>query len=230
MIKYLALLLPLAGCATQGTSSSQYTLGSRSTVVNEATVDGSYGAVWDSLVRDLAKSFYVINNIDKESRIINVSFSSSDAEEYVDCGRTQRTFTDGGVTESFNYAVAAKSTFKVAASRQEHPSMSNYSVFRRESQLEGRANIYIAPVAGDLGKTTVSVNARYVLSTKVRGEAFAKHVSGNILARGRSPDETYTYTFNTAGTGSLDAGSGVTVTCFSKGKLEGEVLAFLAKR
>ena len=229
-LKYLALVVALSGCATQGTNSSQYSEGSRTKVSNEATVDAGYSAVWDALVRDLAKSFYVINNIDKESRIINVSFTSSEAENYVDCGRTQRTFTEGTLVNRYDYAVASKSTFKVAARQQEHPAFSNYAVFVREPILEGRANIYIAPYAGDANRTTITVNARYVLNIRVKGEAFAKHISGNIHTRGRVPEENFTYTFNTSSAASKDAGNGVTVTCSSKGRLENEILGLVAKK
>lgn len=230
IVQFLAPVILLAGCATQGKSTSQYSDGTKSKIINEATIDGTYSAVWDALIRDLAKSFYVINNLDKESRIINVSFSSTDADEYVDCGRTQRTFAEGNKVDHYDYGVAGKSTFKVAAVRQEHPAFATYAVFTREPTLEGRANIYIAPVAGDPGKTIISVNARYILNIRVKGEAFARHISGNVQSRGRVPEENFTYTFNTGGSASKDAGSGVTVTCFSKGKLETEVLGFLAKR
>lgn len=229
-LKYMALLVVLSGCATQGKNTITYTDGNKPKISNEATVDGTYSAVWDTLVRDLAKSFYVINNIDKESRIINVSFNSSDADEYVDCGRSQRTFTEGDKVERYDYPVAAKSTFKVAADRQEHPAFANYAVLTREPILEGRANIYIAPVAGDPNRTTISVNSRYVLNIRVRGDAYARHISGGIQSRGRIPEDTFTYTFNTGGSASKDGGGGVTVTCFSKGKLESEVLAFVTKK
>jgi len=180
--------------------------------------------VWDSLVRDLAKSFYVINNIDKESRIINVSFNSPKAEDYVDCGRSQRTFKEGEVSESFNYAVAARSTFKVASTRQEHPAFSNYFVLTREPMLDGRANIYIAPSSSDPNRTTISVNTRYVLTVKVRSEGFAKHISGNVQTRGRAPEETFTHMFNTGSSSTTDAGGGVNVVCFATGTLEREIL------
>ena len=222
--------IAFTGCATQGVSTSQYTEGKRTAIKNEITVSGQYSGVWDALVRDLAKSFYVINNIDKDSRIINVSFSSQKPDDYIDCGRTQRSFREGEHTESFNYAVAARSTFKVAAARQEHPAFSNYAVFTREPALEGRANIYVAPSTADPNSTTVSVNTRYILNVKVRGEGFAKHISGNVMSRGRIPEETYTQTFNTNSSSSTDAGGGVSVVCFATGALEREILDLLATK
>lgn len=217
-------LVFVSGCATQGTNTMQYSEGKTNKVENETTVSAPYSQVWDTLVRDLAKSFYVINNIDKESRIINISFNSTDPVEFVDCGRSTRTYTEGGVTERYEYDVAAKTSFKVATSRQEHPSFSNYVLLTREPNLEGRSNIYVAPLVSDPTKTTVSVNTRYILSVKVKGEGFAKHVSGNIQTRGRIPEDSTTFTFNTNSVAKHDAGSGVTVTCSSKGKLESDIL------
>ncbi len=228
-ILFAVAILAISGCATQGKSTSQYTEGTKVPIANEISVQGSYSVVWDALVRDLAKSFYVINNIDKESRIINVSFSSNKAEDYVDCGRTVRTFVDGDNSDRYEYAVASRSTFKVATSRQEHPAFSNYVDFSREPTLEGRANIYIAPSTSDAARTTISVNTRYVLSIKVRSEGFAKHISGNIQSRGRFPEENYTHTFNTNSSSSTESG-GVNVVCFSKGTIEREILDLLNKR
>lgn len=227
-VAFIGLAIALTGCATQGTSTNQYTDGVKQKIENELIVESPYAAVWDSLVKDLAKSFYVINNIDKESRIINVSFSSPDPEDYVDCGRAARTFREGDQVERYDYAVAGRSSFKVAAPRQEHPAFSNFAVLTRTPQLEGRANIYLAPVAGSPNKTTVSVNTRYVLTVRVTAQAFAKHISGSIHPRGQVPEHTQNFTFNTNSTYSIDGG-GVRVTCSAKGKLESEVLAFVKK-
>lgn len=228
-IATLILISTLSGCAIQGVSTSQYQEGTKQPIKNEIIVDGSYSEVWDLLVKDLAKSFYVINNIDKESRIINVSFSTPDPEEYVDCGRTSRTFKEGDQVERYDYAIAGKSTFKVAAEHQENPAFSNYAVLTRTPNLEGRANIYLAPVAGAQNKTTISVNTRYILEIRIRGQAFAKHFSGSIQSRGQVPEETQNFTFNTNGSYSNEFGGGVRITCSAKGKIETEVLS-LARR
>jgi hypothetical protein len=55
----------LAGCATQGKNSFQYTEPKQAPIRNEIQVNAPQPQVWDTLVRDLAKSFYVINNIDR---------------------------------------------------------------------------------------------------------------------------------------------------------------------
>ncbi len=217
----------LSGCATQGTNTFNYSKGDRTPVTNEVTVNAPYNRVWDVLVRDLAKSFYVINNIDKESRIINVSFTSTEAAEFVDCGRTSRTYAEGSAVERYDYEVASRSTYKVAAGRQEHPSMTNYAVMSRDPTLEGRSNIYVAPLASDPSKTTVSVNTRYVITLKIKGDAYAKHVSGAIHPRGRVPEDSSVLTFNTNTVATREQSGFPSIVCFAKGKLEADVLSIV---
>ncbi|MEC5398196.1 hypothetical protein [Uliginosibacterium sp. H1] len=228
-MKVIALFVValLSGCATQGTNTFNYSKGDRTPVTNEVTVNAPYSRVWDMLVRDLAKSFYVINNIDKESRIINVSFTSTEAAEFVDCGRTSRTYTEGPNVERFDYEVASRSTYKVAATRQEHLSMTNYAVMSRDPTLEGRSNIYVAPSATDSSKTTVSVNTRYVMTMKTKGDAYAKHISGAIHSRGRVPEDSSVITFNTNTVATREEPNSPAMVCFAKGKLESDVLSIV---
>lgn len=226
---FLLALVVLTGCATQGKNTFQYNQPTKTAVANEVTIAAPYSKVWDVLVRDLAKSFYVINNIDKESRIVNVSFSSTEPQEFIDCGQSVRSYTEGSSVERFDYVVAGKATFKTAADQQEHPAFSNYAVITRETMLEGRSNIYVAPLETDPSKTTVSVNTRYVLSIKVKGEAYAKHISGNVFPRGRLPEDTSTLMFNTNTVGTKEQPGYPALTCSSKGKLEADVLDIVRK-
>jgi hypothetical protein len=213
-----------AGCATQGVNSLKYTAHAAVQVNNEITVPKPQSQVWDILVKKLSKSSYVINTIDKGSRIINVSFSSTSPVEYVDCGRSHRTYVQGDKTEIFDYDVAGPAEFKLAAERKEAPSFSNYMIIRRETVLESGSNIYVAPDEKDNGKTIVTVNTRYILNIKAKGEAFAQHVIGNVLSRGRLPEESTMVTFSTNRAGQQDIGGGLKMTCFGKGRLEGEIL------
>jgi len=82
MLMFLGIVM--VGCATQGKNTMSYTEGSPVKIINEVQVDAPYSRVWDTLVRDLAKSFYVINNIDRESRLLNVSFTTADPESYIE--------------------------------------------------------------------------------------------------------------------------------------------------
>jgi hypothetical protein len=218
-----------SGCATQGTSRILYYENAPAQVKNEIIVSKPYTQVWDIMVKEIAKSYFVINNIDKESRIINLSFSTNSPSDYVDCGKTHRTYIVGDKTEVYDYDTAGSAIFKVAAQRQEHPSFRNYAVFRREAFLEGRSNIYIAPSEKDNSSTIVTVNSRFILTIRVKGEAFAEHANGNIFSRGLTPERTFIWTCNTNHPEQHDIDEGERVTCFSKGKLEKEILSMVNK-
>jgi hypothetical protein len=85
----LPFFILISGCATKQVAA-RYVPGPQTTVQNEVIVREPFSKVWDTLVRELAKSFFVINNIEKESRIINVSFFTQTPQDYADCGRTYR--------------------------------------------------------------------------------------------------------------------------------------------
>ena len=223
LILALVITLALCGCATQGVSSRSYTPPSQSPVKNEKVVGRPQAAVWDELVKELSKSFYVINNIERESRIINVSFNSNSPNDYVDCGRSRRTYTQGDKTETYDYAVAERATFKVAGNAQPNPSMISYAIANRVTSLEGRANIYVAPESGNSDKTVVSVNTRYILTVRVQAESFVQHFNGNILARTPMPSEPNSLIFNTNKESTTNLGAD-TIVCAGRGKLENEIL------
>ena len=82
-VQLMAALTLLAGCAVEG--RLDYRPPAPVSLSNTATVERSKDAVWKQLIPALGKEFFVINNLDKESGIVNVSYSG-DPERYVDCG------------------------------------------------------------------------------------------------------------------------------------------------
>lgn len=225
----LMLVSLLAGCATQGTNSLKYTEPEIVKINNEVVVNKQHSIVWDSIVKQISKSFYIINNIDKESRIINVSFSSNKPEDYIDCGKSIRTYTQKDNVETFQYAVAGASYFKMAGDQQPHPAWASYAVVHRMPILEGRANIYIAPNETDLSKSTITVNTRYVWTVNLRGESFTEHASGRVVSHGpiNIPPST-PMAFNTLSKGeSTDQSQ--KIYCVSKGIFEKEILGLATK-
>ena len=226
----IAIIVGLTGCASQGTNTRSYVVGKPEKLNNEIIIPEGSSSVWDVLVKNLSRSFFSINNIDKESRIINVSFSTQKPSGYVDCGRTHRTYTQGSNVEHYDYEVAEKSKFKAATTRQEHPAFVNYVIINRETSLEGKANIYVAPDdKNPKNSTIVTVNVRYILTIKTSGDAFAEHISGSIQQRGSTPTESNAFGFNTNKPETIDLPDGGSLTCFSKGLLESDILS-LTKR
>src|SRR3546814_19749131 len=87
----MAAILLTAGCAAQ--ADLNYRKPTQPSLTNSRTVNAGLEETWDRLVRNLSSEFFVINNIAKASRIINVSFQTDAHERYVDCGVKHRTYT-----------------------------------------------------------------------------------------------------------------------------------------
>jgi len=114
-------------------------------VGNEAVVRLPFSDTWDLLIGQLAKSFFVINNVEKVSRIINVSFSTDKPEEYIDCGTTERTFQYANESQTHTDPVAGSSSFKVAGKWGEYDHLPLIGYVDRKTSLEGRINVYVPP-------------------------------------------------------------------------------------
>jgi hypothetical protein len=214
----------ISGCATQGVSTQRYVEPPVRTFTNEVIIEKPYSQVWDALVKQLSKSFYVINNIDKESRIINVSFVSTKPDDFIDCGRTYRTYTQGDNIERYEYETASKSRFKVATPNKINQNYAGFILVQRDTSLDGRSNIYVAPNEGSPNVTTVTVNARYILTIKVRQDLYGQHVNGSVHFFQNLPGNDYTVALDTKKPESIDFGADVSGTCLSRGILEKEIL------
>ncbi|WP_156326586.1 hypothetical protein [Pseudomonas sp. NBRC 111127] len=200
MYKKVVLLLAggtLVGCAT---SSMDYSPPTPAAVPNTRSVSTDFEKSWDQLVRQLSSDFFVINNIDKSSRLINVSFSTSRPSEYVDCGSTLRKFSNARGEQVYNYVTADSAKFAVTNQNAAF----NVS---RETKLEGRVNIYVAPGKGG---TDISVNTKYVFTVNAKIFGFdGSPVTVNPTTIDFSTKSPYT---------SPD------LTCYARGTLESRIL------
>ena len=217
------LSLPLVlGCAAPGSSLRTYSPPTNYQVKNELTIARPSDEVWDKLVGQLAKSFYVINNIDKASRIINLSFSSKTPELYLDCGQVHRDFECQGEKATYDYELAASSSYKQV---RRGTGIWNYvDTIDRSTSLEGRVNIYVAP---DSGGTRISVNAKYSLSLNSSGMWETR--GGLASSSGPIPSETKSISLSTLEASKDNVGTPsnpIYVNCQSKGKLEQDILNF----
>jgi len=192
---------------------------------NEMVVAESFDRVWDRLVGELAKSFYVINNVEKVSRIINVSFSSDSPRAFADCGQRTRVSGVGKRVEEHVYNVADSNSYTLTQKWGVYNNLPSVSRVTRRARLEGRANIYVAP--RDSG-TVVSVNARFTLSVAATGVTEFYNAFGQIQSTQPIDEAPSSVTFDTRQAGSADwgkAGVPSPITCMSTGHLEGSILA-----
>ena len=168
----IAASIFLSGCATVSgpKTSFNYLPPLKNPIENKIIVDAPFDETWDELVSGLSETFYVINNIDKDSRLLNVSFSINDKPSlYTDCGITNRSFDFVGEIKTSSYEVADSSSYFSASGTPPNPNIFYNEVFR-DTSLTGRSNIYVAP--NDENSTTVSVNVRYSHSTKVSWDSY----------------------------------------------------------
>lgn len=233
----IALLFSLGvifvSCVVPGKYTMDHTAAKPMPINNEKLFNKSVDAVWDNLVKEISKSFFVINNIDKESRIINVSFYTDTPEDYIDCGTTTRTwsFTDQSqktIEGSITYKTSEDSKFIVAGAwawgaNKNLPYVGN---IRRKTSLEGRMNIYVAPSGNG---TLATVNCRYIFKCDLATKINYMNVSGGVI-RTDQRDDSWENVFNTRKPNTMDLGNGqqsIYVTCCSNGKLEQEILSFI---
>ena len=80
----VAILLSVAACA--GKIDYVRPTSQLAPAANVKTIDRPREAVWNTSVPELSKQFFVINNLDKSSGLMNISYTG-DPERYIDCGR-----------------------------------------------------------------------------------------------------------------------------------------------
>ena len=197
-IAAIILIVLLAGCAGKVTYTPPGEAGS---IRNTRTVQMPDAQVWSNLVRGLSKKFFVINNMDKSSGLINLSYSG-DPSKYVDCGQ-MNSFVEN--------ARGKRSYIFDAASRHEiYETLLNGTLLNwdRTVGLEGRMNVLLTPLT--TGSTRVRVNVRYILQLHAVASTPMGQVVGNF---------SKTITFDTG-----SPGRGIEITCQSTGELEREVL------
>ena len=221
-IYLLITMFIVTSCATTSDSSLDYLTPNSVKIQNEKVIDKEFDELWDNLVGDLSKTFYVINNIDKQSRLLNVSFRvTNNISEYVDCGVSDRKFSLASKVENTKYKVADPSSYFYQSPTQTSlPNTQYVEVFRIPS-LEGRANIYIAPA--DKG-TKVSINTRYTWNIRAEYTPYLYmplYDSHRKSAERRREDVIREpVTFNTNQTSMSNDG----VICSSTGKFENDIL------
>ena len=196
----------LVGCA--GKVEFIRPISAKSTT-NVKLIPRARDAVWNAAVPALGKQFFVINNLDKSSGLINISYTG-DPERYVDCGeissyvqnvRGERTYRFAGASENQIYEV-----------------MNNSGLFfiSRRMKLEGRVNL-VFEEAG-VNQTRVSANTRYVLTRDVKIRN----------TQNQTANRSDTISFNSGSGASYPKGNdGQGVECVSKGTMEQEILSLI---
>jgi hypothetical protein len=158
--------------------------------------------IWDRIIKHVGHDAYTVESIERDSRILNVSFSPNKASKYVDCGIV----TVELPRVKFVYNPADDSIHDQSTSQ-------GYQNVSRKTDLKARANIY---VEDDYPYSVVSANVTYTLDVAAtimtyRGVGgFSDVVNEHITLTTREPYQNMT---------TLD-GKVVNFRCESTGVLE----------
>ena len=174
--------------------------------VNVKTISKSRDAVWATAVPELGKRFFVINNLDKASGLINISYTG-DPQKFIDCGWVTSYVKNARGERTYNFAGAK--------AQQIYEVMNSNGLFfiDRTMALEGRVNLIFEETATN--QTRVTANTRYVISRQrtVRPmNGYPQTLNDNV-------------TFNTAGSATFPGPSGASTECAATGALERDILA-----
>jgi hypothetical protein len=176
---------------------------------NFKVIDKPRDIVWNAAVPELGKQFFIINNLDKSSGLINISYSG-DPEKYIDCGRVTSYVKNARGERTYDFAGAkAQQSYEIM-----DPTNGLFFIDRRMS-LEGRVNLVFEEVGPN--QTRVTANTRYVVQRQrtVRNAAnnFPQNLSDSV-------------SFNSGGSSSFPAGpDGRATECVATGALEREILS-----
>jgi hypothetical protein len=176
---------------------------------NVKVVDKPRDTVWNAAVPELGKRFFVINNLDKSSGLINVSYSG-DPERYVDCGRVTSFVKNARGERTYDFAGAkAQQTYEI---------MNPQGLFfiDRMMTLDGRVNLIFEEVSPT--QTRVTASTKYVVSRDLN----VRNVEGRTASLKSS------VSFNTSGGAAFPAGAdGRGTECVPTGALERELLSVI---
>jgi hypothetical protein len=170
---------------------------------NAIVIDRPIDVVWKELVSGVGRRFFVINNIDRTSGLINLSYGG-DPELYIDCG----------MVESYVKNLKGERTyvFPGARAQQSYELMNNSGLYfvDRRMALDGRINVIAEEL--EQSKTRVTVNTRYIVTRTQQARRADGQVMGTL---------THTTSFDAGDSGQMLGGP---LVCRSTGRLENELL------
>ena len=111
---------------------------------NSTISNKSFDETWNSLIDFVNDSFFKIENLEKDSGLLTLSFGSKEAEKFIDCGDFEYTLFFTGEEFKGSYIDYAKSGLLAV--------------------LEAKMNINIEKI--DNQSTKISLNTNYTYSTQ----------------------------------------------------------------
>lgn len=137
-----------------GGSSSTQPLTPLDSTANVIELPVGYDEAWRAMVAKLSESAFVIDTMDKDSGLITIAFSLSDATEYIDCGTLHSWVKN--LRGRREYTVANNSP----RSEFEYFQNGTIALIRRTSQTSGKVNIFVSSVTKT--RTRIKATAKFV--------------------------------------------------------------------
>jgi hypothetical protein len=152
----LVSVLLLVGCA----GKQDYIRPTAPTATsNSKVIEKSRDTVWNGAVPALEKQFFVINNMDKASGLINISYTG-DPKRYIDCGQVSAYVKNAREERTYDFpGAAASKTYELTLPQ---------GLFRidRKMVLEARMNLVFEELTPS--STRVTATTRYVVTRTMR--------------------------------------------------------------
>ncbi len=199
----------VAGCASIDVKSS-YKPPQQPTVNSSISVNKPFDQAWNDFVRNLATSFFTVNTISKESRLINISLNKGRSNNFLDCGKVSYKIND----KDWTFNPARKSTFKDGGFRSET------IVEHKVTGRRGRMNIFVAPKGA---VTVFEINTAYAIDMRQTGQSSVRNLLGQVIDRDYLPESQASFEFTTKIPDTQPL-RGVDITCQATGEWEQLIL------
>jgi hypothetical protein len=214
----LATMIALgAGCAAK--IDSTFTQPEELKIDNSRVYNESYDKVWKAVVDSVGQSFFILENIEKDSGIMSISFVSKEPNKYIDCGN----ITDFGSVYGKKYEISYAGAAPLVTRKIVSQTGVAFDVIRAV-EVGGKANITV----NKLGEKTtkVTVTTRYIVRiTQAGDEPIPSPGFGQIMRPVLIRDEL---SFTGSEAGMLASRNGM--VCRSTMELEQAILNGITKK
>lgn len=164
LLLLVCTLLALTGCAGKTTITKEPY--KQVEVDNSRILNGSIDEVWHAAITGLSKTFFVLDNIERSSQIITLSFALDDPEPYLDCGIIT-VVTEGGMTGQGTYTFPSTRKYVTLTIADGSP---HSKPATRTNTLSGRMNLVFTELSKNQVK--IATNIRFILDGKLEGVRF----------------------------------------------------------
>jgi len=145
-IALIALILTLSSCMTANYTKPNH----KDTKDNySVTVHNDFDAVWKQLIQYSASTFFAIDNYEKDSGLITLSFGSSNPSDFI----------TGGHWKASSPTINFDGDYV------------DYMAIHNNGSLSGKMNIVVTEISKN--ESAVKVNARYIFTTPTQRTQYA---------------------------------------------------------